>query len=487
VRGLRKIYGATVALDHADLEVRPGQIHGLLGENGAGKSTLVKVLAGLTPADGGEIELFGSDYPLAAGSAPEGCAFIHQDLCLFETLSVAENIALTVGHSRRLGLVDSRADTRRARKLLQGLGVELDVTRPCADLPLADQTAVAVSRALATGARLLFLDEPTAYLEAAQARGLFQILSRLRDQGIACVLITHRAEDVINHCDAITVLRNGRSVATRASAGLTPDELVRLISGQEPVAYEASSRGEAGSTVIELRDASGPGFGPLSLRVGGGEVVGVCGLGDAGHFVLGEALFGIVPLSGGTMSFDDRRIELAGSRDAIRAGIAYVPPDRRTSGLAEALTARENLFMVPDQAWVQPVRSRPERKRARDLMREFQVEPGDPENEISAFSGGNQQKILLAKWLARRPRALVLNEPTAGVDLGAKAQIHHIVDQARAGGEMAVLVISSDFEEVAQICDRVYVMHRGTVVDQIEGPALTADALLTLSYGRRQA
>lgn len=489
-RGLTKVYGPTIALAGADLTTCAGEIHALLGENGAGKSTLVRLLAGLEVQDAGELRLFGRPPDPAGMHVAGGCEFIHQDLGLFPTASVAENIALgsVTGFSRRAGLIDDRATMRSAQQLLDRLGMGLDARTLVGELPIADQTAVAIARALSSGVRLIVLDEPTAYLEASQVRSLLTLLRRLRDENVACLLITHRASDVLTTCDRVTVLREGRTVAERPVEGLTVDELVRLISGRSAERHrETVARTTRTRRVIELREATGPGFGPVSISIHAGEVVGLCGLADAGTSDVGKVMFGLEALSSGVMLRDDQPYAPTDAAAAMDAGVGYVPSDRRTSALALDLTARENLFMRPAAAWHRPLRVARERRAAAEIMEDLGVRPNAPEHLMSTFSGGNQQKVVLGSWIKRRPDLLVLNEPTAGVDLGAKAEIHaHIARGCERDG-FGVLLISSDFNEIVELADRIYVMHRQCIVAEVDGATATADQLVSLAYGREAA
>lgn len=484
--GVKKVYGPTIALAGVDLVARPGEIHGLLGENGAGKSTLVRLLAGIERPDGGSLKIFGEDIAgeRSFDARAAGCAFIHQDLALFPTASVAENIGLTKGFRRRGGLIDDRGTLKDTQELLDRLDMRFDARTLVGELPLADQTAVAIARALSAGVRLIVLDEPTAYLEERQVRSLMQLLRRLRDEGVACLLITHRAPDVLNVCDCLTVLREGETVAARPAAGMTESELVRIISGHAPAAATARTPRKTTTPVFELRDAAGPGFEPLSLQVGAGEIVGLCGLADAGTDEVSRVTFGIEACTSGEMLIDGSPVHFDSVTDAIRAKVAYVPRERRADGLAGEMTVRENLFLRTRGRWWRPIVSRAERKRANGLLEQFGVDPRDPERDISTLSGGNQQKVVVAKWCETNPRLLVLNEPTAGVDLGAKAEIHsHIRRMCETEG-CGVLLISTDFSEVAELADRVYVMHRRHMFEEIDGPDVTAHRLVTLAYGR---
>jgi ABC-type sugar transport system ATPase subunit len=483
--GLRKVYGSTTALDNASLSVAAGEIHGLLGENGAGKSTLVRILAGIESADTGTIAIFGEEpAPGVPGRAAQGCVFIHQHLGLFDEASVADNIALSMGYSRRLGLIDMRVTKKKIQGLLDRLDLKIAATAIVGELSLADQTGVAVARALAHNARIIVLDEPTAYLEVRQARRLFALLDRLRDEGVAVLLITHRSEDVLSTCDGITVLRDGTTVASRPVEGLTARELVALITGHAPATpgESAAEPEHVGETALGCRNLTGAGFRGVSLAISPGEVVGLAGLADSGHFEVGEALFGLTPFTGEVVVHDVTSEKMAPGK-AIASGVAYVPRDRRRKGLALELTVQENIFMDPEQAWYRVMRTKPERESTREVLERFLVRPTDPSREVNTLSGGNQQKVLLAKWLRRNPRALILIEPTAGVDLGAKEEIYEKVRTHCAATGCGALVVSSDFQEVADLCDRAVVMQKGAPVAELRAADLTTHQITETAYG----
>ena len=485
--GLWKFYGPTTALAGADFQVRAGEIHGLLGENGAGKSTLVRLLAGVHRPDGGTLRFFGQEAVGGPGERRRaGLAFIHQDLGLFDEFSVADNIALSCGFQLRGGLISQRATIVRAREAAERLGFEVDVTSLVGELPLAEQTLVAVCRALAEGARLIVLDEPTAYLEARQVRKLFGLLSRLRDDGVACVLVTHRCEDVLHVCDRVTVLRDGKDVARRDAAQLSEAELITLITGREATSATSARPGQQQSSrpvMLRADGLRGMGFGPVSFTLRAGEVLGLCGLADAGQFGVGRAVAGDVPAAGGDLSLDGEPCQPATIVDALRAGIGSLPANRARDGLAGSLSVAENVFMNPRGSWWRPLRAGAEETACQRLLTTFRVRPPAPEREVATFSGGNQQKILLAKWLGRDHRLVVLNEPSAGVDVGAKADIHAEIRRDCERSGTAALVISTDFQEIADLCDRALVMRRGSIVGEVSHDQLHADVLTEMAYG----
>jgi len=480
VVGVRKIYGPTVALADARLRVEPGTIHGLLGENGAGKSTLVRILAGLERPDAGHVRVLGS---VVQGHAAPGSAFIHQDLGLFPTMSVADNMALGNSFERRYGLIAERLTVEAAQRTLDRLGMTINPRSLVAELTLADQTAVAIARALHSGVKLIVLDEPTAYLDAEQVRGVMDILASLRREGVACLLITHRANDVLETCDAVTVLRDGATVVERPVLGMTPAELVRIISGHEPRQVDRSTRPSDATVVLAVKGLTTATTKPTDLTVGQGEIVALCGLADAGTHVVARALFGLEPIVAGTIEVDGARVVTASPRRAMRAGIASVPANRRRDGTAANLSARENLFMRPVLPWWRPLSSRRERRLAAELMQRFLAVPNEPDREMATFSGGNQQKVVIAKWWNTAPRVLILNEPTAGVDLSAKADIHRILRGYCIEHGVGILLVSSDFGEIIDVADRIYVMRHGQVFQHVESADCDARQLVAMAYG----
>ena len=495
---LCKVYGPTVALAGASLTTERGSIHALLGENGAGKSTLVRILAGIEKADTGTVSVLGT--PVHAGrAARHDVAFIHQDLALVQDMSAASNIAMLRGFQRRGGMISDRATARWTSELFDRLEIRVDARALVGELPLADQTMVAVARALSQGAELIVLDEPTAYLETRQVQRLLRLLGRLRNEGVACLMITHRVSDVLDICDSLTVFRDGRDVVTGPTSGMAEAEVIALISGRTAPTVTAAATAPtpnatlaAGSRppdehsidVLELVDVCAAGVGPVSMSVRAGEIVGLCGLADSGTSEIGKIAFGLSTPSAGDLRFSNESCSGLSPRQAIARSLAYVPADRKAAGLAGDLSVRDNVLMLSTSAWYKVNRPAAERHEVSALARQFGVYPPDTARSVSSFSGGNQQKILLAKWLRNRPRLLILNEPTAGVDVGAKADIHEHLRRLAVEQNLAVLLISSDFSEIAATADRTYVMRHGAIVAEVTGSNTDANALVALAYGK---
>ncbi|GHH17892.1 sugar ABC transporter ATP-binding protein [Streptomyces lanatus] len=477
VRGLAKRFGGTVALAGVDLDVQAGGVLALLGPNGAGKSTLIKVLAGVHHADAGQVTVDG--HPLGSHDAARAMSFIHQDLGLVEWMTVAENIALGTGYPRRAGLISWRRAREHCAEALRTVAAQLDPDAPIAGLAPAERSLVAIARALATRARLIVLDEPTARLPAADCARLFRALHALRDRGHGILYVTHRLDEVYEVADTFVVLRDGRVVSQGPLADVTPARLVHDITGGAPTARPRTPAPAEGPPVLTLDGARTAGAGPVDLELSAGEVVGLVGLTGAGHTELGRALAGARPQLDRPALLGDRPYHPRTVAEAVARGVALVPGDRQLEGCLAELTVRENLLANPHAGgpptpyWIGPRRERAE---ATALIDRFSVRPRDTEAAIATLSGGNQQKVMIGRWLRVGLRLLVLEEPTASVDVGAKAAIHRLLDEALAAG-LAVLLVSTDFEEVADVCRRALVFVRGSVTAELSGPSLTVAEL----------
>ncbi|CAL9325150.1 sugar ABC transporter ATP-binding protein [Streptomyces sp. SudanB52_2052] len=479
VRGLGKRFGGTVALAGVDLDVHAGSVLALLGPNGAGKSTLIKILAGVHQADAGQITVAG--HPLGSHTATRSMSFIHQDLGLVDWMTVAENIALTTGYARRAGLISWRRTRERCVGALRIVAGHLDPDTPVSALAPADRSLVAIARALAARARVIVLDEPTARLPAADSARLFRVLHDLRDRGHAILYVTHRLDEVYQVADTFAVLRDGRLVSHGRLAGHSPARLVHDIVGEEeePAAHRPAGAPAHAPAVLTLDGVRTARTGPVDLELAAGEVLGLVGLSDAGHTDLGRALAGAGPLLGGRAVLHGRPYRPRTVAEAVARGVGFVPGDRLREGCLAELTVRENLLANPRAGggpaphWIGPRR---ERARAAALIDRFAVRPRDSETPIATLSGGNQQKVMIGRWLRADLRLLILEEPTAGVDVGAKAAIHRLLREALEAG-LAVLLLSTDFEEVAGVCRRTLVFVRGAVTAELSGPALTVAGL----------
>jgi ribose transport system ATP-binding protein len=478
MRGIVKTFGGTCAVDAVDFDIREGEVHALLGGNGAGKSTLIKVLAGVHRPDAGRILL--ADRAVDPQTETLPVAFIHQDLALVEWMSVAENIALAAGFPRRYGLIDWNAVTQQASAALDIIGCAFDPHGRIADLSRTDRSIVAIARALATDARAIVLDEPTASLPEAEVAKLFDVLGRLRQRGRGMVYVSHRLDEIFRIADRVTVMRDGKAVATRAIVDTSPAELVELIVGRRPRAIAARAPVALCAPLLEVSGLIADAAGPVDLSIRPGEIVGLAGLRGAGQEEIGRALTGVLSASAGEVRLDSARVCLDTPADCVRSGIAFVSSRRQEESLALTLAVRENLFINPivegRGAW-DAMAPAQESDLALSRLRHVDARPLVTEPAIHTFSGGNQQKVVMARWLGGAMRVLVLEEPTMGVDVGAKADIYALLDRhAAAGG--CVVVVSTDLEEVAAICHRVMIFGQGRITAELAEESLTIAGLI---------
>ena len=481
IRGLAKRFAATQALDAVDLDLRGGEIHALLGENGAGKSTLIKILAGVHRADAGSVLWRGLAAEPSAQRLP--IAFIHQDLGLVDSMTVAENIAVTAGYPRRAGLIDWGAAAARAARALDAVGGGIDPWARVGSRRAAERSLVAIARALAVAHEVLVLDEPTAALPEADVARLLDALRQLRARGLAILYATHRLDEVFRLADLVTVLRDGRRVHAGPVAETSPSRLIAHIVGRSLAELFAPLEAPGSRVLLAVDGLVTPGAGPVSLTLHEGEVLGLVGLRGAGHHAVGRALYGDLPRTGGTVRLAGRPCDARGPSRAAAAGIAFVSSKRGEESVAPGLAVRENLFMnaaVAERTGL--LGTAAERAASAAALRRFIVRPAEPELPIANLSGGNQQKVVLARWLSGPARLLILEEPTFGVDVGARAEIYRLLRGALGQGHGALL-ISSDFEEVVGLCHRALVFDRGRIVAAIGKAELSVARLTALAGG----
>lgn len=487
IRGLSKAFGGTPALSEVDFDVRRGEVHALLGQNGSGKSTLVKILAGYHRPDAGTASVY--DEELALGNPDSakaaGIRFVHQDLGLVETLSTVENLALGRGYSTRGGAwISWRVERAHAKKAIEAIGYEFDVRLPVGRLATSERVAVAVARALQdydVDTTVLVLDEPTSSMPEPEVRRFFGMVDRVRAQGVAVVFISHRLEEVMMIAQRVTVLRDGKVIATHAIHELDDARLIHLIVG------EALEKGESTRTlqahtdapILSVESLRGEGIRDVSFEVHPGEIVGVAGLQGSGRHNVAPMVFGGELRDGGEVKVNGVSLP-PGRPDAATANsVAFVPADRKRSANLPSLTVRENLTIADVGRNAGRVRLRRRRERADvvEWMERFDVRPARPEAPMWTLSGGNQQKVILARWIKLDPKVLVLDEPTQGVDVGAKEQIYELVEQATETSGLAVLVASSDSDELERLCDRVLVMQRGVICAELTGSDVNKAAI----------
>lgn len=488
VRGLSKSFAGHQALAGVDFTLRRGEIHALLGENGAGKSTFIKTVTGIVRRDAGEVQLDG--VPIAPRSAEEsaqaGIATVYQEVGLLPNLTVAQNLFLG-REPTRFGLVRARAMRQRARERLAEFGLSIDVGAPLGSFPVAVQHLVAIARAVDLSAGVLILDEPTASLDTHEVTVLFGVMRRLAEQGIGIVFVTHFLEQVYAITDRITVLRNGRLVTERETASFPRLDLVRTMLGRDLAEDEAraetgprAQRIEAGPPVLRAEQLGKAGYlRPVDLTVAGGEVVGLAGLLGSGRTETARLLFGAERPDQGRILLDGQPTRIAGPRDALKHRLGYCPEERKTDGIVADLTVRENIVLALQarQGPFRPLGRAAQDRIARDFIAKLDIRPPDPERPIGLLSGGNQQKALLARWLATEPRLLILDEPTRGIDVGAHAEIIRLIRSLCDAG-LALLVISSELEEIVTYSDRVIVMRDRAQVAELADGAIDVTAIL---------
>jgi ABC-type sugar transport system ATPase subunit len=484
---ISKRFGGVTALAGVSFELRAGEIHALLGENGAGKSTLIKILGGIYPPDAGRIVIDGVPAAIrtVADADRYGVRIIHQELALAPNLSVAENIYL--GREKvRYGFLDRRRMLADARALVERLGLDeiRDVRALVAELTVAQQQLVEIARALSRPARILVLDEPTSSLSEAETQALFATLRRLRSQGVGLIYISHRLEEIVQLTDRITVLRDGRSIGTQETSGLDQGQLVKWMVGRDIAEHFQRPRQQPGEIALEVCGLRNPHIAGVSFTLHHGEILGLAGLVGAGRSELARALFGIDPVAAGEIRIRGRPVRIRAPRQALAAGMVLVPEDRKKEGLVVTHSVAFNLALPWLRDWIRFCQ--PNRARRREIVEravsQFHVKVADVEQPVASLSGGNQQKALVGRWMEHRPAILILDEPTRGVDVGAREEIFGILSRLVEQG-MAVLLISSDLEEVLHLSHRILVYRDGCVVREVRAAETSAEQVMAMLTG----
>jgi ABC-type sugar transport system ATPase subunit len=486
-KNICKRFPGVLALDEVSFTIERGSCHALMGENGAGKSTLGKILAGVYTADAGEIQLDGETIhptnPLAARRL--GIAMVHQELAFCPNLTIAENLCLG-DLPRRAGWVDRARMQAQARAMLEEIGTDLDVAIPIGLLSTAQEQLVQIAAAVGTHAQIIVMDEPTSSLSARESEHLFQLLGQLKQRGITVIYVSHRMEEIFQLCDTITVLRDGRHVATETIAQTNQDRVIHQMVGREVISQTPQhvSR-EPGPELLRVENLSSPGkFRNIHFSLRAGEVLGLAGLVGAGRSEVAQAIFGLDPTASGKVFVRGREMPLGNVKAALAAGIGLLPEDRKRQGLVLSMNCRENttLAALDHLTRFGFVRSTEERSVARRYVDRLRVKTASLETLIASLSGGNQQKIALAKWLARQCEVLIVDEPTRGVDVGAKAEIHQLLDELACQG-LALLVISSELPEVMNVSRRILVMRQGGIAGELERRDFSQPNLMRLMAG----
>ncbi len=490
LREATKRFGAVVALDDVSLDLYRGEAHALVGENGAGKSTLVKLFAGVHTPDGGRLLVNGVEVVLAGPAAARdaGVAVIYQEPAQFPDLTVVENIFVGGQLLRSGRRIDRRAMRAAAGEIFARLGVRLDLERIARGLSIAEQQLVEIAKALSVDARIIVMDEPTAALSAVEVERLFNVVNALRESGVAVLFISHRLEEVFDLCQRVTVLRDGRVVLARELAGLQTDDLVRAMVGRDLPEREAGDQ-LIGGTVLDISRLTREGvFVDVSFEVRAGEIVALAGLVGAGRSEVARAIFGIDRYDAGSVTLAGRSLRRSSPNAAMAAGIAFVPEDRRQQGLVMGSSIARNIALASLKRLRRYglIRSSFERALAADWAIKLRIRYGRLSHPVSSLSGGNQQKVVLAKWLARRPTLLIVDEPTRGIDVGTKEEVHRLLDEL-AGEGVAILMISSELPEVLRVADRILVMREGRLVAEFPHLEATEESIVGAATGQTAA
>lgn len=480
---IKKHFGGTYALKGVSLIIEPGEIVALLGENGAGKSTLIKVLGGIHKPDEGRVLAGGQPYEHRPGGLGErqSVAFIHQDLGMIEWMTVAENMALALGFARKRGLVDWAKVNTFAQNALKKVDCDIDPTTRVQDLSRTEKSLVAIARALAVDCDFLVLDEPTASLPADEVERLFKALRPLKEQGVGMIYISHRLDEIFQIADRVAVLRDGELVGTRNVAETTPEELVYLIVGRT-TQENRKPKIQASETILNVRDLRANDVGPVDFYLRRNEIVGLVGLRGAGHETVSRALFGAQSASAKVALFG-LTPDLSSPEAALNAGVGLVAGDRTEESVAMSLTVRENTYLNPHavgRKLFSLLSPKSEAKMAEKIGANVALSPNDQSMAIESLSGGNQQKVVIGRWLESQRKLLICEDPTAGVDVGAKAEIYALLNRAVEEG-VGIIVVSTDFEEVAAICHRAIVFSQGKIVGELQGNDLITEKLIQVA------
>ena len=487
ISGATVRFGAETVLDRVDFRLFPGEVHSLMGENGAGKSTLIKALTGVLRLDAGEIRVGGerAHFATPAAAIAAGIGTVYQEIDLLPNLTVAENICLG-REPRRFGAVDWRAMSARAEAVLSDLGLDVDPQSILATHSLAIQQLVAIARAISVDVKVLVLDEPTSSLDLDEVAELFRVMRELTQRGVAILFVSHFLDQVYEICDRITVLRGGRLIGEYVPTELLRVGLVEKMLGRTSDEMAVRGRAEAPSevspSVLEAVDVTvGPGIVGADLRLAEGEVVGLAGLLGSGRTELARALTGVDRVDAGTIRVGDVPVDLASPRRAIALGVVYSSESRRTEGIIEGLSVQDNITLAlqAERGVLHRLGNTRRRELAQSWIEALDIRPADPDRPAGTLSGGNQQKVLLARLLALSPRVLVLDEPTRGIDVGAKVEIQRLVGELADNG-LSVVFVSAELEEVLRVSNRIAVLRGGRIVDTLPADELTVDSLLAL-------
>lgn len=481
VTGVHKYFGGVHALKGVDLKIRKGEVHCLAGENGSGKSTIIKIISGFYKADAGSVTIQGKTYenldPSDAINA--GIQVIYQDFSVFPNLTVMENLSLNTIVAEKRRFVSKKLFKSIANEAMNKINLNLDLDAKVEDLPVADKQLIAISRALLADAKMIIMDEPTTALTKREIQRLFDIVKSLKEQGVTILFVSHKLQEVFEISDRITIFRNGLNVLACDMKELDDDSFAYYMTGRKFEKLRMDREHATDSTALKVTGLSGEGFNDINFELKKGEILGLVGQLGSGKNELTQALFGLTPLQSGTVSIEGENIRVKNVTDAIAQGIALVPEDRLTEGLFLPKSIKTNITLLKLKSYINKFRLLNARKQTAEsakLVSELTVKTSDDDLPVNTLSGGNQQKVLLGKWLADKPRILILNGPTVGVDIGAKYDIHRLLIELTNEG-VSVIVVSDDLGEVVQLCDRAIVISKGTVIDVIDRSSLSEELL----------
>lgn len=488
MKGIKKAFHHHLVLDGVDFEVCAGEVHALMGENGAGKSTLMKILTGMYEKDAGTITVDGKEvhYRHPKEAERDGIVFIHQELNIIPTLTVAENMFLgreqTIG---KTGWIRQKEMADEARQYLQKLGMDIDPNDMAGHLSVGKQQIIEIARALSTNAKCLIMDEPTAALTDREIQTLFTVIRTLKQQGVAIVYISHRMEEIFTICDRISVLRDGQFIGTKQISETTFDEIVHMMVGRQIGERFPKRSVRIGEERLRVEGLTQNGvFHNVSFAVHAGEILGVAGLMGAGRTEIMEAIFGVRKIDAGTIYLNQQPVKITSSRQAVEYGMAFITEDRKGKGLILQMSVRENLTLPKSKqlATAGFIDGKKENELVRSLVERLQIKAASAEMEVKALSGGNQQKVVFGKWLAMNPNILILDEPTRGVDVGAKKEIYEIMNELAAQG-VAIIMVSSELPEILGMSDRIMVVHEGKVTAILDNDNVDQEMIMRAATG----
>lgn len=485
---IQKIFPGVHALKDISFDLRRGEVHALLGENGAGKSTLIKVLSGIYKSDGGTIEIEGTQVDIKdpLDAINQGIAVIHQELILADNITIAENVFMGRERCNKLGFVDFKVAEDEVQKILDDLGIDLRATMMVSELTTPQKQVVEIVKALTYNANILIMDEPTASLSTKEVEMLFSIIARLKEQKISIIYISHRMEELFRISDRVTVMRDGEYIATLETAKTTAEELVALMVGRQISEFYAHEKRELHEVVLEVNDltSSNPLLDHASIKLHKGEILGISGLVGAGRSELARAIFGIDKLKTGTISIHGKPVEIKSPEDAIQNGIVLIPESRKEEGLILGNTVGFNITISILEKFIRGihVQNAEEKKQIDAFFSKLSIKASSPEQIVGSLSGGNQQKVVIAKWLATTPEIIIMDEPTRGIDVGAKAEIYALMDELTKQGT-SIIMISSELPEILGMSDRIYVMNSGKVVACLDGRTATQEHIMSYAAG----